>query len=146
MKIYICIFLFSLLSCENNNNKYKIQEEALKDLFKKEHFYINKKAIIIIPAMGCGSCTSKIIDFSKKEINNDSLLFIYSDLTNKTDLIFKNIKTNKKNFFKDSLSLLISRGLLENKPIVYFTKSGRIDNVIKFDDTNVTEIIEQIKK
>ena len=36
----------------------------------------NKKALILIPLNGCGTCTKEIIEFSKKNFNNNKFLEI----------------------------------------------------------------------
>lgn len=145
-QIFISLLLTAFFFSSCKQRKYQTQEKTLNYLLKNDDYLKNKKCVILIPAMGCGKCTEEIINFSKNEINNNSLLFIYSDLTNKTDLVFRNIAIKKGNFFKDSLSILTSKGVLENKPIACFIKKNEIIDIIKFDDSNAKKIINRIKK
>lgn len=142
--ITFLILLVFFSSCKEN--KYQTEENTLSYVLKDNNYLETKKCVVLIPAMGCGKCTEQIIEFSKKEIKNNSLLFIYSDLTNKTELVFKDIKISKNNYFRDSLSILISRGLVENKPVACFIKDKHIVGLIRFDDSNAKMIIAKIKK
>lgn len=146
MKSNILLFLILncfFVSCEKV--KYQKEQNILIDFLLTDSFLDDKKCIVLIPANGCGSCTQDIKEYLKSNYKNDKILFILSDYGKLNKLDFKDITGFEKFVKIDKKSELISLGLVENKPIVYFINNNQIDEIIKFDDSISEEVIRRIK-
>lgn len=140
---YVILLLIFFTSCENS--KYYKEEKIIYDLTKEKSFFTNKKCVVLIPSYGCGSCTQDIINFSLINFEKKSIAFIFSGYDRQKSAIYRNIKNFEKGIIIDSKSQLVSQGLVENKPVVYFIKDEHIHEIIKFDDSISDEVIQRIK-
>lgn len=142
MKKISLFILLVLLSCKQNlHDKEMI---AVDELVGNKFHYKNKKALILIPLNGCGTCTKEIIEFSKKNFNNNKFLFILTGVTSQNILEYRKIKNFEDYFVIDENSELVSQGIVENKPILFYVKDGLFTNKIIFDNLNVKNIISKI--
>lgn len=143
MKIINFFLCFLLISC--TKGKFDREEKILTEFLKSDSFLTEKTCILIIPSYGCGTCTKDIIEFSKNNFKNEKVLFIYSPYDQTKSSEFKKISGFEKAIAKDKNSELVSLGLVDNKPFVYFIENNKIKEVIKFDDSTSNDIIEKIK-
>lgn len=141
-KILLLLF-FVLFSCQTC--KYCKEENILEDFLKSDNFLEQNKCIVLIPSYGCGLCTQDIISFSKENYKNNKLHFIFIELDKQKSYSFKFLKDFNNFIDNDLSSELVSQGLVENKPVVYFIKDEHIHEIVKFDDSISDEIIQRIK-
>ena len=142
-KINLFFLLFILFSCKEE--QYSRDMIIVKEMINGRVEFKNKKALILIPLNGCGTCTRDIIEFSKSNYNNDKYIFILTGITSQNILEFRKIKYFEDYFIIDENSELVSQGIVENKPVVCFIKNEHISEVIKFDDSISNHIIQRIK-
>lgn len=134
---------FFILGC--NNSKYKYQEESLSNFLKSSKYLEEISCVVLIPSYGCGTCTQDIINFSKKNYQNQKVLFVFSQFDKDQSYLFREYQGFEDFIVKDKLSKLVSMGLVDNKPVVYFIKDKHIEEIVKFDDSNSDVIIKRIK-
>lgn len=143
MNKILLLVLFVLSSCQTC--KYCKEEEILEDFLKSDEFLKQNKCIVFIPSYGCGSCTQDIISFSRENYKNNKLHLIFIELDKQKSYSFKELKDFNNFIDNDLSSELVSQGLVENKPVVYFIKDEHIHEIIKFDDSISDVVIQRIK-
>lgn len=141
--LFFLILLCIISSCEKI--KYNKEQKILSDFLLSDIYLLDKKCLVLIPANGCGSCTKDIKEYLKLNYKNNKILFIITDYNKLNKLDFKEIADFEKYVTIDKNSELMSLGLVENKPIVYFIKNKEISEIIKFDDSISDEVIKRIK-
>ena len=137
--VFICVFS----SCEKS--KFHNEKSILIDFLSSDNYLENKRCLVLIPANGCGSCTQDIKEYLKLNYKNNKILFIITDYSKLNKLDFKDINNFEKYVVIDKKSELMSLGLVENKPVVYFIKNNQIQEIIKFDDSISDGVIQRIK-
>lgn len=145
MNRYLIVLLaLGLFSCADI--KHKKKENLITDFLKNDDYLSSKKCLLFIPAMGCGPCTQDAIAYSKSKYKNKNILFIYTDIGQTTEMIFKGYKDANKFIKRDSTGELVSVGVVESKPVACFIKNGHIDEIVKIDDTNADVVLARIDK
>ena len=142
-KISFLLILLFFISCKEE--LFKSEKNILNELTEIENVLETKKSIIIIPLNGCGTCTQEIIKFSKLNFNNNKIKFILTGVNAQNFLTYNEIKDVTKYFIIDEYSTLISQGLIENKPLIFYIENNEITKKVTFDNNNVKKIISNLK-
>lgn len=142
-KVIALFVLICFVGCKNSI--YKTETDILEDFLGNSNF-LNKKCVVVIPAYGCGPCVKEAIEFAKINYKNENIIFIFSDMTNKTESIFSNMNDYHNYIHIDKWQILVSQEIVLSKPVVFYIKDRNISETQTIDDTNSKQILANLLK
>jgi len=79
---FVIVVSLLLLSCKTNIENYAIPKNIKRDFNKGGNY----KAAVIIPQAGCSGCVSTAEEFTRQNINNSQILFIFTKIVSEKEL------------------------------------------------------------
>lgn len=133
MRALLCLMTFTVISCFPSEN-YSEETKILQRISAaKGIHHIDKKLYLITGLDGCGACLDYSVNFIKKNIQKNSMLFVISSKS-KVALRAKFDRSTiaNPNFLFDSTASVIQSGISQNGfPTVLLCKAGRVIEVFE---------------